>query len=181
MLRLLGKRKMRKIKCKVCPAFIEEGRIKFCKKHGDKINHGGRGLVRTQVRARDNFTCLDCGIKRTLEDVEKHNKNIKGLKGKIKSLDVHHINGQCGKNSYGYDKLKDMDGLITLCHKCHYNRLEHRMKNPESRQKKVNEIISLRAKGLTFVDIGKYFGTGGQTVSYFLTRWGKLDKSDIPK
>lgn len=73
----------------------------------------GRERVRYLVRMRDNFTCQDCG--RVWQDGERH-------------FDVHHLNGLCGKKSRGYDRKEDMEGLITLCHKCHYNRPEHKVK-----------------------------------------------------
>lgn len=90
------------------------------------MNHTGRNFTRNKVRERDDFTCKECGFKRTPEDVIKHNKKIIGLKGRIKSLDVHHINGLCGTNSKGYDKVQDMENMITLCHRDHYNRHDHR-------------------------------------------------------
>lgn len=85
----------------------------------------GRDVTRFLVRFRDKFTCQDCGLVRTDEDVKKHNSSISGLKGKIKSLDVHHLEGLCGKKTKDYDQIKDIYKLITLCHKCHYNRPEH--------------------------------------------------------
>lgn len=85
----------------------------------------GREYVRQLVRLRDNETCQDCGLIRTRESVLKYNEKKEGLKGKIKCLDVHHLNGVCGKKSLGYDKLTDMDGLITLCHSCHFSRHDH--------------------------------------------------------
>lgn len=83
------------------------------KKHGDIQ---GRGRTRMLVRMRDNFTCKDCGAVRTPEMAKKEGKRL---------FDVHHLNGLCGKKSRGYDKEEDMDGLVTLCHKCHFNRPEH--------------------------------------------------------
>lgn len=77
------------------------------------------------VRIRDNFTCQDCGARRTFEEVEAHNSKLSGLKGRIKLFDIHHINGMCGKKSLKYDKVSEMGGLITLCHSCHYKRPEH--------------------------------------------------------
>lgn len=91
----------------------------------------GRDRAREMVRIRDNHTCLDCGIKLTTLNVLKTNSLIKGLKGKIKCLDVHHINKQCGKNSRGFDSTKNLSGMITLCHKCHFNRPEHRVHSKE--------------------------------------------------
>lgn len=80
----------------------------------------GREYARFMVRLRDNFTCQTCGKVRTPEEVAEYNK-ING-KGKMKSHDVHHINGICGKMTKKYDKRADLSGLITLCHKCHYAR-----------------------------------------------------------
>lgn len=85
----------------------------------------GRERARMLVRIRDNFTCKDCGKIRTLNEVRKSNASIKGLKGRMKLFDIHHIDGRCGKNSKGYDSTSDLSGMITLCHKCHYNRPEH--------------------------------------------------------
>lgn len=66
-----------------------------------------RDFTRNKVRERDNHTCQNCGRQR---------------KEGEKQLDVHHLNGLCGEKSRGYDRLSDMPGLITLCHKCHFNR-----------------------------------------------------------
>lgn len=89
----------------------------------------GRSRAREMVRLRDNHTCQDCGFKLTTKFVLEYNSKIIGLKGKIKSLDVHHLEGQCGKNSVGYDSPKDISGMVTLCHRCHFNRPEHRTKS----------------------------------------------------
>lgn len=70
----------------------------------------GRERIRMMVRYRDNFTCQSC-----------HKKWKKGMR----HFDVHHLNGLCGKKSKGYDSVLSMNGLITLCHKCHYNHPEH--------------------------------------------------------
>lgn len=92
----------------------------------------GRSRAREMVRLRDNHTCQDCGLVRKTIDILLKNSKIKGLVGKSKSLDVHHLDGQCGKNSVGYDSPKDISKMITLCHKCHYNRPEHRVKSKKS-------------------------------------------------
>lgn len=86
----------------------------------------GREHTRMKVRERDNWTCKDCGFIRTPNEVKKHNSLQQTLKGKIKSLDVHHLNGQCGLKTLLYDRVSEMGGLITLCHRCHYNRHDNR-------------------------------------------------------
>lgn len=73
----------------------------------------GRDLIRQMVRLRDKNTCRDCGIEWIVGD---------------KRFDVHHLNGLCGKKSRKYDRIEDIDGLITLCHRCHFNRPEHTVK-----------------------------------------------------
>lgn len=98
----------------------------------------GRDRARMLVRIRDDFTCQDCGFRRTPEEVKKCNEAKAGLKGKIKMLDVHHTHGMCGKNSKGYDPTSDISRMITLCHKCHFNRPEHRVKSPDYNKKKVS-------------------------------------------
>ena len=75
----------------------------------------GRERTRTLVRVRDNFTCQDCGDVRFPKDCGKE-------KLFQKQLDVHHLNGLCGKRSRSYEAIAEMEGLITLCHKCHFNR-----------------------------------------------------------
>ncbi len=70
----------------------------------------GRERVRFLVRERDNFTCQSCEKK--WKDGERQ-------------FDVHHLGGMCGKKTKSYDKKEDMDKLITLCHKCHFNHPEH--------------------------------------------------------
>jgi hypothetical protein len=72
-----------------------------------KWQRSGRDFVREQVRARDGYKCQNCP-KRWLEGMRR--------------LDVHHLEGMCGKKSKGYDALKDMAILITLCHRCHFAR-----------------------------------------------------------
>jgi len=95
--------------------------------HQDK----GRSRARELVRMRDKHTCRDCGLVRKTTSVVRFNKKLPDLKGRRKSLDVHHTKGQCGKNSVGYDSVKDISKMITLCHRCHYNRPEHKCKSKE--------------------------------------------------
>lgn len=81
------------------------------KKYPTYLNKmGGRERTREIVRIRDKHSCQDCGDK--------------WIDGK-RRFDVHHLNGLCGKKSRSYDKVSEIDGLITLCHKCHFNRPEH--------------------------------------------------------
>ena len=93
--------------------------------YGRGHHRKGRGRARHLVRLRDDFTCQDCRARRTLRQVQRYNSKIKGLKGRIKLFDVHHQDGRCGKLSRGYDTTMDLDGLVTLCHRCHFNRPEH--------------------------------------------------------
>ena len=76
----------------------------------------GRERVRYLVRRRDGFTCQDCGVK--WEEGNRH-------------FDVHHLQGLCGKRTRKYDYIHEMKGLVTLCHKCHYNRPEHKVKQKD--------------------------------------------------
>jgi len=97
--------------------------------------NSGRDRTRMLVRIRDNFTCQDCGERRTIRQVTALNKNKRKLKGRKKLFDIHHIHGWCGKKSRGYDSINDLSKLITLCHKCHYNRPEHKVKSVEFSRK----------------------------------------------
>lgn len=87
------------------------------------------GIDRTRaiVRYRDNYQCQDCGAIRTPEMSKEQAK---------KQFDVHHLNGLCGKMSKSYDKVDSIDGLITLCHRCHFNRPEHK-----SNKKVINNLV----------------------------------------
>lgn len=130
----------------------------------NKLYHSGRGYVRMLVRIRDNFTCRDCGAIRTPEMVSEHNAKKKGLRGRIKLHDVHHIHGMCGKKSRGIDSIQNMPGLITLCHKCHYNRPEHRVHSKHFASKRtkatkdlLNEIKSVKNTGLSFKELAKKY------------------------
>lgn len=70
----------------------------------------GLDRPRELVRIRDKHTCQSCG-KKWVEGTRR--------------FDIHHLNGLCGKKSKNYDKSKYFEGLITLCHKCHFNHPEH--------------------------------------------------------
>lgn len=80
------------------------------------VEINGRDRVRMLVRVRDNFTCQNCKNVRTPRRCKRDN---------LRHLDVHHLGGLCGKKSHGYDKISEMNRLITLCHKCHFSHPEH--------------------------------------------------------
>jgi hypothetical protein len=130
----------------------------------------GRERTRMKVRIRDNFTCQDCGKRRTPEDLWKMNSGIKGILGRKKLFDVHHINGDCGKKSKSYESADVIDGLITLCHKCHYNRPEHRCQsedygqflNTKKRNIKMKKLASI---GVPLSVLGKKYKITRQRVS----------------
>ena len=71
----------------------------------------GRERARMRVRIRDGFKCQTCGKIRTIRMASKEKKKL---------FDVHHLDGECGKNSRGYDSTGDLSKLVTLCHKCHF-------------------------------------------------------------
>lgn len=98
--------------------------LKFRKKN----NRSGRERTRDIVRFRDKYTCQSCGFVRTPEMVKEHNQAQPTAKGKIKSLDVHHLDGLCGKKTKQYDTTSSIESLITLCHKCHFNHPQHSRK-----------------------------------------------------
>ena len=108
----------------------------------------GRERNRFLVRARDNFTCQEC--KKIWKKGQKH-------------FDVHHKNGLCGKKSRAYDTVEEMDGLITLCHKCHYGRhdisKEVGKKRIYGEEKKIRDakiIMAIRG-GATYKEMAKKF------------------------
>lgn len=108
------------------------GSLRFCPSCSSLTRDlKGRGHTRMKVRMRDNFSCKDCGVQRLPRVVEEHNGKCPTLKGRIKLFDIHHLNGNCGRNSRGYDSSKDITVLITLCHSCHYKRPEHRNHSQE--------------------------------------------------
>ncbi|MDD5069076.1 MAG: hypothetical protein PHN89_05790 [Candidatus Pacebacteria bacterium] len=78
----------------------------------------GVDYTREKVRLRDNYTCQKCF--RVWKEGERR-------------FDCHHLNGLCGKRSKKYDKVKDLQGLITLCHKCHMSLGSNRKKMSDAR------------------------------------------------
>jgi hypothetical protein len=79
----------------------------------------GRERTRYIARHMNKWKCQDCGLVRTPEMCAQNN---------LRMLDIHHINGLCGKRSKHYDRIEDIKNLVTLCHKCHFNRPEHACK-----------------------------------------------------
>ncbi len=67
------------------------------------LNKGGRDYTRELVRQRDGRICQMCG---------------KSWEFGMRRFDVHHLY-ECGSKSKAYDRVKDIDDMITYCHKCH--------------------------------------------------------------
>lgn len=116
--------------CINCPKLFapKKNSDKYCRICKPKTG-GGRDHNRHLVRARDNFTCQDCGLVRTPEEVYPGMKN----------LDVHHLGGLCGKLTRAYDHKENMGKMITLCHRCHFNRHDFSKK----RQRHVKESTAI--------------------------------------
>jgi hypothetical protein len=138
---------------------------------------GGREHTRKQVRERDGHKCRDCGFRRTPQMVANHNENLPTLIGRIKSLDVHHLDGFCGKKSRSYDRVSEIHKLITLCHKCHYNRPEHRCQKESwggsDGKRKVPKsdyikIKNLRLQRYTLREIGEIYGVTRERIRQIL-------------
>ena len=106
----------------------------------------GRDYVREKVRNRDKQSCRICG-----------KKWIGGRK-----FDVHHLNGLCGKMSRGYDSIKNISGLITLCRKCHCN--IHSKGKKAHRGIDVDKARKMRSTGMTYDAIAKKLGFTARAV-----------------
>lgn len=76
---------------------------------------GGRDYTRELVRQRDSRMCQEC---------------YKKWEPGQRRFDIHHL-FECGSKSKAYDKVSEMDGLITYCHKCHMSQhiVREKMKN----------------------------------------------------
>lgn len=109
----------------------------------------GRDRTRMRVRIRDAFKCRECGKVRTIREVKAHNSKLPSAKGSIKLFDVHHIDGNCGKFSRGYDNIRTIDGMITLCHQCHFRHHLFSLRNVGVWQPFVSIQKDLRSWGLT--------------------------------
>lgn len=77
-------------------------------------NWDGRDMLREIVRRRDNWTCQICS---------------KVWEKGMHRFDVHHINCLNSQTeAREYKNNKDFQQMITLCHKCHLNLKEHKMR-----------------------------------------------------
>lgn len=81
---------------------------------------GGRDYTRLMARIRDDFRCQKCG---------------KQWKTGQRQLDVHHIDGFCGKKTKKYDRVEELKSLLVLCHRCHLNLDEVREKMRNGKNK----------------------------------------------
>lgn len=120
----------------------------------------GRDVTRELVRRRDNYECQDCHKKWKIGE---------------RRFDCHHINGMCGKLTKKYESAKHISGMITLCHKCHFNRPEHRVKSIDWHggapskvpREKYGELKIMRQK-MTLQQIGTKFGVSRQRIHQIL-------------
>lgn len=139
---------------------------------GKEYHLKGRERARMRVRIRDAFSCRKCGTQRTLKYVAEH----KGLK----LHDVHHLDGECGKNSRGYDSVADLTKLITLCHKCHYSHHQFSKKLAQHHAQRTAyqgilsardiEMKDFRSKGLTLQEIGNKYSISRERVRQILLK-----------
>ena len=86
--------------------YIKEHGIEYKKVHyWNSVDY-----VREIVRQRDKHTCQKCGLK---------------WKVGMRKLDVHHLvpemNGRSHEKGISKYDRANMDKLITLCHRCHFN------------------------------------------------------------
>ncbi len=91
----------------------------------------GRERTREARRMYDKHTCRGCG---------------KEWNPTMRRFDIHHTDDMCGKKSKGYDSMDDFDILITLCHKCHFNRHDFSSKKENMGRKKSATIIGTNEK-----------------------------------
>jgi len=84
----------------------------------------GRERNREIVRYLYDYTCQTCGS--VWEEGQR-------------SFDIHHLGGMCGKRTRSYDSLEDIDILLPLCHKCHFNHPEHTLKSKQYKKRKTRQ------------------------------------------
>lgn len=147
-----------------CSNYREKcSRCRFYKKSSSGLT--GRDRTRELVRKRDNYTCQGC-----------RKPWVEGQR----RFDVHHLNGLCGKMTTAYDKVSDMDGLITLCHKCHFNRHDWAGREKLGYEMKGLRDLGVRLRrieGWTLARIGSFYGITHQRVSQILSRDGLAQAS----
>jgi DNA-binding CsgD family transcriptional regulator len=127
----------------ICGKKFEVSRLNksFCIECSKNIAHfTGRDRAREIVRMRDKHTCQSCGKK---------------WEEGTRRFDVHHLNGLCGKKSTGFDGINDIDGLTTLCHKCHLSMPHIKMGPNGSTKKNKSKILRLSAQGRSIREICK--------------------------
>lgn len=118
--------------------------------------------VRDIVRLRDDNTCQECG-KKWKKDERK--------------LDVHHINGLCGKVSPVKDTIENIHNMITLCHTCHYNHAQHSLNSSNRKrnwQKDIEAIKHYQSRGLNISEIARLMGKHRTQVRR-LIKYGERD------
>lgn len=112
---ILSPKKIKIYVCFTCKKKIGHKYKKYCDICKKDNFFTGRDRTREFVRKRDHYTC--------------QNKSCNRIWGKgERRFDIHHLNGLCGKLSRKYDKISNLKGMITLCHKCHFNHSEHSYK-----------------------------------------------------
>ena len=140
-------------KCRLCSKIAI--RI-YCEKHKLLLSRfEGRERTREAVRIRDKYSCYTCRKK---------------WKRGTRRFDVHHLNGLCGKKSRGYDKFSEMEGLITICHKCHYahhefNRAYFDKVTKQSNQRNKKIKYDFLCNGKTLSELGIKYGVSRARIS----------------
>lgn len=126
-----------------------------------KTIKGGRDTVREMARARDNWTCQQCG-----------KVWVQGQR----RLDVHHLDpkqeGKSKQKNAAKMDLKNFKKLITLCHKCHLNL--HSVKKKISKGMKTKRVFTehenqelqkLYALGIRQYKLAEIFKCSKQTIN----------------
>lgn len=141
-----------------------------------RIVSGGRDVVREMVRARDKYTCQECGLK---------------WKEGERRFDVHHIDpkeeGKSKHKGCVQRDYKQKDKMITLCHSCHLglHTVIDKMIKGKQKQRVLNEeekqdIINSYLKGERQIDIAKRLKITPQNVyRYIVKRLRNKDKSEL--
>lgn len=114
----------------------------------------GLDFIREKVRKRDNWTCQSCG-----------KKWVTGTR----RFDVHHIETHLESvKDYQYEK-RNLDKLITLCHRCHL-RLPHNRDKLSPLKERNKRIVELVEKKFSYTTIAKTEGISRQRVTEIYLR-----------